>query len=74
MKKVDFPYNNFPKTDISLKKSKKKISLRRKKKSKFFFAPAALYRWAPWGGARISVFCASALIPKPAWRANFEAF
>ena len=59
-KKIDFTYNNFPKKAISLRKcTKKKIA----KKSKKKIAPAALYRWTPPGCYRISVFCASALLP-----------
>jgi len=51
--KIDFPYNNFPKKEIFLRKCTPKniFRLRRKKKSIFFFAPAALYRCDPVGGA-----------------------
>ena len=52
MKKIDLPYNTFPKKDISLRKCTQKIyfRLRRKKKFKEFFAPAVLYRCDPGGG------------------------
>ena len=66
MKKIDFPYNNFPKKDISLRKCTPKniFSPSAKKKSKNFFAPAARYRWDPPPQCYIiSVFCASALLP-----------
>ena len=52
IKKIDFPYNNFPKKDISLRKcTPQKKSPSAKKKLKTFFAPAALYRCDPPGGA-----------------------
>ena len=47
MKKIDFPYNNFPKKDISLRKcTQKKIAFGEKKSLKKN-APAALYRCDP---------------------------
>ena len=43
MKKVDFTYNNFPKTDISLRKcTKKKIAFGEKKVHKIFRACGAI--------------------------------
>ena len=72
LRKIDFLYNNFPKKAFYLRKcTQKKNRLRRKKKSKKNFAPAALYSWTPRGCYRISVFCASALIPGP--KCHFSA-
>ena len=54
--KIDFPYNNFPKKDISSRKcTKKKIAFGEKKVKKKF-APAALYHCDPPGCYRISGF------------------
>ena len=49
MEKIDFPYNNFPKKGISLRKFTQKIYFRLKVK-KFFRACGALYRCDPGGG------------------------
>ena len=49
-KKIDFPYNNFPKKDISLRKCTHFFFAFGEKKLKIFFAPAALYRCDPGGG------------------------
>ena len=58
IKKIGFPYNNFPKKGISLRKyTHKKKSPSAKKKVKKFFAPAVRYTAAtpPGGGCyRIS--------------------
>jgi len=71
-KKIDFPYNNFPKKGIFLRKCTQFFfPPSAKKKSKFFFAPAARYTAATPGGggcyriSSIPVFQYSALIPEP---------
>ena len=54
MKKIDCPYNNFPKKDISLRNAPpKKYFAFGEKKIKKVFAPAALYRCPPGGGGAI---------------------
>ena len=58
IKKIDFPYNNFPKKDISLRKctknnkktTKKNNAFGEKKVNFFFRACRALYRCDPPGG------------------------
>ena len=59
MKKIDFPYNNFPKKGISLRKCTQKIYFRlRRKKSQNFFSRLRRYTAAtpPTGCYRISGF------------------
>ena len=73
-RKIDFLYNNFPKKAISLRKCTKKKTPSAKKKSKIFFAPAALYRWTPppppcYRNFPQRSYCHTALIPKPAFGA-----
>ena len=69
IRKIDFPYNDFPKKGISLRKcTPKKKCLRRKKSYKIY---SRLRRYtAAIECCRISGFWDSALIPKPAVRAR----
>ena len=62
-----FSLQQLPKKGHFLKEMHQKNNrLRRKKNVKVFFAPSARHRCDPPPGCyRISVFCASALIPKP---------
>ena len=63
MKKIDFPYNNFPKKGISLRKCTQFFfSPSAKKKSNFFFAPAARYTAATLGGGGAIEFLESSIL------------